>query len=81
TDFERKRHAVKPGITGLPGVSGRNTLSWDERFKLDVYYVENISFMLDMKIIFLTFLKVIKREGINTEGAATSPKFTGAKKK
>ena len=60
-----KRHNVKPGITGWAQVNGRNSISWTEKFNLDVYYVENISLMLDVKILWLTFLKVIKSEGVN----------------
>lgn len=62
---QRKRHNVKPGITGWAQVNGRNSISWTEKFNLDVYYVENISLVLDVKILWLTFLKVIKSEGVN----------------
>lgn len=74
---QRKRHDVKPGITGLAQVMGRNSLSWKEKFEYDVYYVENLSFWLDLKIIFLTIWKVIKREGISQKGMATAEKFNG----
>ncbi len=74
---EKKRHEVKPGITGLAQVMGRNSISWKEKFEYDVYYVENLSFWLDLKIIFLTIIKVLKREGINQEGKATMEKFNG----
>ena len=63
-DFERKRHLVRPGLTGYAQVHGRNSVSWDERMQLDVYYVENISFIQDLKILFATIKIVLKREGI-----------------
>lgn len=74
---QKKRHDVKPGITGLAQVMGRNALSWKEKFEYDVYYVENLSFWLDLKIIFLTIWKVLKREGVSQEGRATMEKFNG----
>jgi lipopolysaccharide/colanic/teichoic acid biosynthesis glycosyltransferase len=74
---QKRRHDVKPGITGLAQVMGRNAISWREKFKYDVYYVDNLSFWLDLKIIFLTLLKVLKREGISQEGRATMEKFNG----
>ena len=74
---QKRRHDVKPGITGLAQVMGRNAISWREKFKYDVYYVDNVSFLLDMKILFLTVLKVLKREGISQEGRATMEKFNG----
>lgn len=74
-----KRHDVKPGITGWAQVNGRNSISWEEKFKLDVYYVNNISMLLDLKIFFMTALKVFKSEGISAEGAATMEKFKGTK--
>lgn len=74
---QMRRHEVRPGITGWAQVNGRNTLSWPERFELDVWYVENQSFLLDMKIILLTFQKVFKRDGISQSGQATMSKFTG----
>jgi undecaprenyl phosphate N,N'-diacetylbacillosamine 1-phosphate transferase len=74
---QRKRHEVKPGITGLAQVMGRNSISWKEKFEYDVYYVENLSFWLDLKIIFLTIIKVLKREGISQKGKATMEKFNG----
>ncbi len=72
-----RRHDVKPGITGWAQVNGRNAISWDEKFKLDVWYVDNQSFWLDMKILFLTVKKVFNREGVSAEGEVTMPKFTG----
>ena len=74
---QRKRHDVKPGITGLAQVMGRNALRWKEKFEYDVYYVENLSFWLDLKIILLTIWKVLKREGISQRGRATMEKFNG----
>lgn len=74
---QKKRHLVKPGITGWAQVNGRNAISWNEKFKLDVYYVENLSFILDLKIIWLTFLKVLRFNDINQSGVATTEKFYG----
>jgi len=78
-DFQRKRHKVKPGITGWAQINGRNAISWDQKFALDVWYVENISFWLDMKILFRTLGRVVKREGISSATSATMEKFTGNK--
>jgi lipopolysaccharide/colanic/teichoic acid biosynthesis glycosyltransferase len=75
--FQERRHEVRPGITGLAQISGRNALSWDQKFELDVRYVDNISFGLDLKILLMTISKVIKREGINKVGEATMSKFEG----
>ncbi|NHC43065.1 sugar transferase [Bacillus sp. MM2020_1] len=75
---QAKRHYVKPGITGWAQVNGRNSISWEEKFKLDVWYVENQSFFIDLKILFLTFLKVIKSEGIQNGEHETMPIFTGS---
>jgi undecaprenyl phosphate N,N'-diacetylbacillosamine 1-phosphate transferase len=72
-----RRHEVRPGITGWAQVNGRNDISWEEKFKLDVWYVDNISFTLDIKILFKTVLNVIKRKGISKEGHATTEKFNG----
>ncbi|APF17778.1 sugar transferase [Caldithrix abyssi DSM 13497] len=74
---QARRHEVKPGITGWAQVNGRNALTWQEKFKLDVWYVDHVSFWLDLKILSLTILKVLKREGINHPGQATMEKFTG----
>lgn len=74
---QARRHEVKPGITGWVQVNGRNTLNWEEKFKLDIWYVDNWSLWLDLKILFLTIVKVVLREGINQEGYATMPEFTG----
>lgn len=76
-DFQKRRHEMKPGITGWAQVNGRNALSWDEKFAHDVWYVDNQSFWLDMKILFLTVKKVFIKEGISAEGEATMPFFTG----
>lgn len=77
TPEQFRRHEVRPGVTGWAQINGRNALSWPEKFKLDVWYVDNQSFWLDMKIIFLTVKKVIIRDGISAEGEATMAKFTG----
>ena len=74
---QRRRHLVRPGITGWAQVNGRNAISWPEKFRLDVWYVENRSLLLDMKILFLTVKKVLDRTGINSEGEATAAKITG----
>ncbi len=76
-DFQNKRHEVKPGITGWAQVNGRNAISWDKKFELDVYYVEHISFLLDLKILFLTLKKVIISEGINSDDSTTMEPFQG----
>lgn len=77
---QRRRHEVRPGLTGWAQVNGRNAISWEEKFNYDVEYVDNLSFFLDVKIIFLTIMKVSKREGINQEGRATMEPFRGAMK-
>ncbi len=77
TTEQNKRHLVRPGITGWAQVNGRNTLSWEEKFKLDVWYVEHQSFGLDLKILFLTAYKVFKREGIQSKGQVTAERFIG----
>lgn len=74
---QKLRHKVRPGITGWAQVNGRNNISWAKKFELDVYYVENLSFLLDIKILFLTAFKVLKRSGVNKEGQATTEKFNG----
>lgn len=78
-DNQRKRHDVKPGITGWAQVNGRNAISWEEKFKLDIWYVDNQSFLLDMKILWLTFLKVINRSDVNSNNSVTMEKFKGSK--
>ncbi|WP_210608802.1 sugar transferase [Priestia flexa] len=77
---QAKRNLVKPGITGWAQVNGRNSISWEDKFKLDVWYVENKSFRLDLKILFLTVLKVVKREDINPAGQVSVERFKGQSK-
>ena len=74
---ERRRHEVRPGITGWAQVNGRNAISWERKFDLDVWYVDNASFWLDLKILWLTLWRVLRREGIAGEGSATAERFTG----
>ncbi len=76
---QKRRHDVLPGITGWAQVNGRNAISWDEKFELDVWYVENWSLLLDAQILARTVLKVLKREGVSREGHATMPEFMGSK--
>lgn len=77
TEEQARRHEVRPGVTGWAQVNGRNALTWEEKFRLDVWYVENRSFWLDMRIILMTIGKVIRRDGISAAGEETMPKFTG----
>jgi lipopolysaccharide/colanic/teichoic acid biosynthesis glycosyltransferase len=77
---QARRHEVRPGITGWAQVNGRNALSWEDKFKLDVWYVDNRSVLLDIKILCMTFNKVLKRDGISAAGEATMARFEGAKK-
>lgn len=79
TPEQMRRHEVRPGITGWAQINGRNALSWEEKFKLDVWYVDNRTFWLDVKILALTVWRVLAREGVSAEGHATMPPFTGAK--
>ncbi|MBT4947150.1 MAG: sugar transferase [Candidatus Marinimicrobia bacterium] len=74
---QMRRHEIRPGITGWAQVNGRNALSWEEKFKLDIWYVDNQSFWLDLKILFMTVKKVVVREGISAKGDATMPVFAG----
>ena len=74
-----RRHEVRPGVSGWAQVNGRNAIEWEEKFKLDTWYVDNQSFWLDIKVIFLTIKKVLVRDGISAEGEATASKFTGSK--
>jgi len=78
TPEQARRHEVKPGITGWAQVNGRNAITWEDKFKLDVWYVDNLSLRLDMKIIALTVWKIITREGINQPGRATAEEFKGS---
>ncbi|MAM29957.1 MAG: lipid carrier--UDP-N-acetylgalactosaminyltransferase [Flavobacteriaceae bacterium] len=80
TPEQRKRHLVKPGITGWAQVNGRNAISWEKKFEMDVYYVERLNFALDLKILLHTFLKVVGRKDINTEGTVTTEPFKGTEK-
>ncbi|WP_430399250.1 sugar transferase [Flavobacterium sp.] len=76
-DFQKQRHNIRPGITGWAQVNGRNAISWPQKFEYDVWYVENCSFLLDIKILFLTIKKVFVSEGISQEGQATMEVFKG----
>jgi lipopolysaccharide/colanic/teichoic acid biosynthesis glycosyltransferase len=76
-DFQRRRNEVKPGITGWAQVNGRNAISWEQKFEYDVWYVDNLSFLLDLKILLLTIKKVLKSEGISQVGEATAESFKG----
>ncbi len=78
---QARRHEVRPGITGWAQVNGRNAISWEDKFKLDVWYVDNQSLWLDIKILWMTFIKVFKREDINKDGHATMPVFYGSDRK
>lgn len=78
TPEQARRHEMLPGITGWAQVNGRNALSWEEKFRLDVWYVDHWSFWLDLKILALTVIKVLRREGISSEGYATAPEFMGS---
>ncbi|MDP3401390.1 MAG: sugar transferase [Brevundimonas sp.] len=77
TPEQARRHDVRPGITGWAQVNGRNALSWEEKFRLDVWYVDNVSLWLDIKIVFLTLKKLIQRDGISAPGSATMERFRG----
>lgn len=78
---QTRRHLVKPGLTGWAQINGRNALSWDDKFALDIWYVDNFGLWLDMKILWVTAFKVFKREGINADGEATMPAFQGCRGK
>lgn len=77
SEEQKRRHNVRPGVTGYAQVNGRNNLSWSEKFKLDLYYVEHQNFVLDLKIIFMTFFKVLSTEGVSSKNSVTSDRFTG----
>tara|TARA_Y100001958_G_C21243063_1_gene571661 strand:+ start:258 stop:866 length:609 start_codon:yes stop_codon:yes gene_type:complete len=74
---QSRRHEVRPGITGWSQINGRNALTWKEKLELDIWYVENISFILDLKILFVTIIKVLRKEGINTNNSVSGETFTG----
>lgn len=78
---QRRRHNVRPGLTGWAQVNGRNAISWEEKFQYDIEYVENISFSMDIKVIFTTISKIFKREGISSDTAATMEEFMGSPEK
>jgi lipopolysaccharide/colanic/teichoic acid biosynthesis glycosyltransferase len=78
TSEQARRHEVRPGITGWAQVNGRNAISWEDKFKLDVWYVDNRNLWLDIKILWLTVKKVLARDGISAQGEATMPRFTGS---
>ena len=80
TPEQARRHEVRPGITGWAQVNGRNALTWESRLALDVWYVDHRTFRLDMKILFLTVVRVFQRDGISADGEATMPRFTGARR-
>lgn len=79
SEEQYRRHEVRPGVTGWAQINGRNAISWEDKFKLDVWYVDNRSLSLDIKIIFLTIKKVLVRDGISADGEVTMSKFTGTK--
>lgn len=78
-DFQKQRHNVKPGITGWAQINGRNAISWEDKFNLDVWYVQNLSALLDLKIVLKTMQKVIRREGISAANSVTIERFDGGK--
>ena len=80
SERQARRHIVKPGITGWSQINGRNAISWDDKFDYDIWYVDNQSFLLDIKILWLTITKIIVRDGISANGEATMSKFTGNNK-
>jgi lipopolysaccharide/colanic/teichoic acid biosynthesis glycosyltransferase len=77
TSEQARRHSVKPGITGLAQIKGRNAINWEEKFKFDVWYIDHWSLLMDLKILFFTIWKVLRKEGINEEGYTTSQEFRG----
>ena len=81
TPEQARRHEVKPGITGWAQINGRNAISWEQKFELDIWYVDHCSPWLDFKVLWLTFFKVVRREGIRAPGEATMPEFMGTQKK
>lgn len=79
TAEQMRRHEVTPGISGWAQVNGRNGISWEDKFKLDIWYVDNMSFLLDLKIVFMTVLKIVKRDGVNQSAGNTMKEFAGMK--
>ena len=77
-EIQKRRHEVKPGITGWAQINGRNAITWEQKFDYDLWYIDNLSFLLDLKIFFLTIAKVVKSEGINSETTATMERFNGS---
>lgn len=77
TEFQARRHEVRPGITGWAQINGRNAVSWEKKFQMDVWYIDHQSFLLDIKILFLTLIQVYKRQGIHQEGHVTTEEFMG----
>lgn len=77
SDFQKRRHEILPGLTGYAQINGRNTITWEQKFEYDVFYVDNVSFGLDIKIFFATLVKVFKRDGISQDGEATMEEFMG----
>jgi undecaprenyl phosphate N,N'-diacetylbacillosamine 1-phosphate transferase len=77
SEKQSKRHLVRPGLTGLAQINGRNNLDWNKKFELDIYYVENLSFFLDLKIIFITVIRIVQRKNISKSGHSTAPEFLG----
>jgi sugar transferase EpsL len=75
--YQKQRHLVKPGVTGWAQINGRNAITWEQKFELDIWYVKHQTFSLDLKILWLTLFKVLNRKGISNEGHATMPKFSG----
>ncbi len=78
TEEQMRRHEARPGVTGWAQVNGRNAITWEEKFSLDLWYVDNRSFLLDLRIILLTIVRIVRKEGINQEGMATAEKFRGS---
>jgi lipopolysaccharide/colanic/teichoic acid biosynthesis glycosyltransferase len=76
-DFQKRRHEIRPGITGWAQINGRNAISWEEKFEFDIWYVDNVSLCLDLKILWLTINRVLHREGINQPGKVSMEAFTG----
>lgn len=80
TPEQARRHEVRPGMTGWAQINGRNAISWEEKFEHDVWYVDNWSLWLDLKILWMTLIAVLRRDGISAQGHATMPRFTGSRR-